>query len=75
MSERLGMADGRAFTVHASSQLFNDYMMDANGIAVQDNYSFRKLLQQKGPELLAPLKRQGNCINTDKPLLNLNGIY
>ena len=75
MSERLGMADGRCFTIHTSAQLFNDYIMDQNGVPVQDNYSFRKMLQQKGPEILKPLERQGPCINCDKPLLNVSGTY
>ena len=49
MSQRLGMADGRCFTVNTSNQLLNNYLMKTNGISFEDNYSFRKMLQQKGP--------------------------
>ena len=69
------MADGRCFTIHTSAQLFNDYIMDQNGVPVQDNYRFRKMLQQKGPEILKPLERKGPCINCDEPLLNVSGTY
>ena len=48
MSQRLGMADGRCFTVNTSNQLLNNYLMKTNGISFEDNYSFRKMLQQKG---------------------------
>lgn len=75
MSERLGMADGRCFTISTASTLLNDYVMEQNGIIVQDNYSYRKLLQSKGPEILAPFKREGDCINCDKPYLNVSGTY
>ena len=56
MSQRLGMADGRCFTVNSSNQLLNNYLMKQNGITFEDNYSFRKILQQKGPELLKPVQ-------------------
>ncbi len=49
----MGMADGRCFTINTSSQLLNDYVMQQNKIAYEDNYAYRQLLQQKGPELLA----------------------
>ena len=77
MSQRLGMADGRCFTIGTSARLFNDYMMESNGIGAQDNYSFRQLLQQKGPALLdvAPIKREGPCITCNTPLLNVNKTY
>ena len=51
MSQRLGMADGRCFTVNSSSQLYNNYLMKKNGVSYEDNYSYRKLLQTKGPQL------------------------
>ena len=47
MSQRLGMADGRCFTVNTSNQLLNNYIMKQNGISFEDNYSFRKMLQEK----------------------------
>ena len=52
MSQRLGMADGRCFTVNSSAQLFNNYVMKQNSIPFEDNYSYRQLLQKQGPELL-----------------------
>jgi len=51
MSQRLGMADGRCHTINNSSMLYDNYLKTKHGIAPEDNYSFRKLLQQKGPEL------------------------
>lgn len=78
MSQRLGMADGRCFTINSSSQLFNNYLMNKNGITYEDNYSYRKLLQTKGPELLKPVQDiQGTakCSSCDKALLNTSDIY
>lgn len=69
------MADGRCFTINNSSMLYNDFLMSQNGIKYEDNYSFRKLLQEKGPEMLKvaedPEKPCGVCNAT----LNLSGIY
>lgn len=69
------MADGRCFTVNNSSRLYNDFLMTQNGITYEDNYSFRKLLQAKGPEALVvpedAEKPCGMCNST----LNLSGIY
>ena len=56
MSQRLGMADGRCFTVNSSAQLFNNYVMKQNGISFEDNYSYRKLLQSQGPQLLTKVQ-------------------
>ena len=78
MSQRLGMADGRCFTVNTSAQLFNNYVMKQNGIAFEDNYSYRQLLQKQGPELLSKVhEEQGkdNCKTCDKPLLKVPDIY
>ena len=78
MSQRLGMADGRCFTVNSSNQILNNYLMKQNGITFEDNYSFRKILQQKGPELLKPVQdlqctdKFGSC---DKALLKVPNIY
>jgi hypothetical protein len=46
------MADGRCFTISTSSQLLNDYVMNSNGVALADNYSYRKLLQKKGTQIV-----------------------
>jgi hypothetical protein len=78
MSQRLGMADGRCFTVNTSAQLFNNYVMKQNGISFEDNYSYRQLLQKQGPELMSKVQEEqgkGNCITCDKPLLKVSGIY
>lgn len=58
MSQRLGMADGRCFTINSSAQLTNNYIMKQNGIAFEDNYSYRQLLQKSGPELISKLVEQ-----------------
>jgi hypothetical protein len=52
MSTRLGMADGRCFTVSTASTLFNDYVMEKNKIPLVDNYRYRQLLQNKGPDAI-----------------------
>ena len=39
MSQRLGMADGRCFTINSAAQLTNAYIMNQNGIPKADNYS------------------------------------
>ena len=52
MSQRMGMADGRVFTIATSSGLLNDFIMEKNGIQYADNYSFRQALQKQGPALL-----------------------
>ena len=82
----MGMADGRCFTVSTSSQLFNDYVMQQNGISYADNYSYRQFLQQGGPDLMkriqdmqdvGQIKRQSNnlCNTCDMPLLNVSKTY
>ena len=75
MSQRMGMADGRCFTINTASSLLNDYVMTQNKIAYEDNYSFRKLLQQKGPELLANDTKITGCNVCNKPLLQVPNIY
>ena len=82
MSQRLGMADGRAFTIYTSNQLFNDKIMADNGIAYPLNYQYRQLIAKMGPELLKPvteLQRVGpvpansitRCFSADVPLLKV----
>lgn len=78
MSQRLGMADGRCFTIHSSAQLVNNYIMKQNGIALEDNYQYRQLLQKSGPELLNKINEtQGTapCQTCNRPLLNVADIY
>ena len=82
MSQRLGMADGRAFTIYSSNQLLNDKIMSNNGIAYPLNYRYRQLIAKMGPELLNPitnLQRVGpvpansitRCFSADVPLLSV----
>ena len=75
MSQRLGMADGRCFTINNSSMLYNDFLMTQNGIKYEDNYSFRKLLQEKGPEMLKPPMDDADLCGMCNTTLDLSGIY
>lgn len=75
MSQRLGMADGRCFTVNNSSMLYNDYLMTQNGIKFEDNYSFRKLLQSKGPEMLKKMEDHESPCGMCDSTLNLSKVY
>ena len=45
MSTRLGMGDGRCLTSYDSAKLANDFIMMKNGIAYEDNFKYRRLLQ------------------------------
>jgi hypothetical protein len=72
------MADGRCFTMNSSAQLFNNYVMKQNGISFEDNYSYRKLLQSQGPQLLSKIQEvQGkqDCNNCNVPLLKMPDVY
>jgi len=81
MSQRLGMADGRCFTINTASRLLNNYIMTNNGVDYVDNYKYRQLLQSKGPELIDMVTNEqtvaadGQCQRCDKPLLKVAGIY
>jgi len=50
MSTRLGMGADRCFNVYESSRIYNDVVMQKQGIAYEDNLSFRRYLQEKGPD-------------------------
>jgi len=57
MSQRYGMAGGRCITEFTSSRIMNDQFMAENKIAFQDNYKYRTLLQEKGPDAFSlPIK-------------------
>lgn len=82
MSQRLGMADGRAFTIHTSNALLNDHIMKANGIAYPLNYQYRQLISKMGPSILSPILAQQRvgpvptnsitrCFSADVPLLSV----
>jgi len=76
MSQRLGMADGRCFTIHSASQLTNSYLMKQNNIDKTDNYSYRQLLQKQGPELLNKIQEQSRdrCDPCDR-YTDMSNIY
>ena len=76
------MADGRAFTIYTSNQLFNDKIMADNGIAYPLNYQYRQLIAKMGPALLQPITDQQRvgpvpansitrCFSADVPLLKV----
>lgn len=80
MSQRFGMADGRCFTIGTASGLLNDFIMEQNGIRYEDNYSYRKLLQDKGPDALSVVTGQqgilrGQCSGCDTALLKVPNTY
>ena len=75
MSQRLGMADGRCFSMNSSNQLYNNYLMKTNGISYEDNYSFRKLLQEKGPEMVKGPEDHAQPCGVCHSTLNLSGVY
>jgi len=52
MSTRLGMADGRCFTISTADSLFNNYVMEQNKIPFVDNYTYRQFLQKQGPDAI-----------------------
>ena len=76
MSQRIGMADGRCYTVNTASKLYNDYLMSQNKIYYEDNYSFRKLLQTAGPAIFKNnIQEVSNCNKCMKPLLAVPNIF
>jgi hypothetical protein len=61
MSQRMGMADGRCITEFASNRIMTDALMAEKKIAVFDNYTFRQVAQEKGPEGFALPLRNAAC--------------
>jgi hypothetical protein len=61
MSQRIGMADGRCLTLNQANRILMDKMQSAAAIPQEDNYSFRRMLQQNGPEGL-PLQADNKCL-------------
>jgi hypothetical protein len=61
MSTRLGMGDGRCITVFDSTRLYNDMLMKQQGIQYEDNLTYRRYLQEKGPEAFA-MPSNGACL-------------
>lgn len=81
MSQRLGMADGRCFTINTSSRLLNNYIMNSNGVDYVDNYKYRQLLQTSGPSLIDTVQNKqvvaedAACQRCDKPLIKVADIF
>lgn len=88
MSQRLGMADGRCFTINSANSLLNDFIMQKQGIKYEDNYAYRKYLQQKGPDALLEIQKMqksgppdqksnfvNQCQSCNTPLLKIPNIY
>lgn len=85
MSTRLGMADGRCFTISTAASLFNNYVMEKNGIPLVDNYAYRQLLQSQGPAVVNQivgskqnvkgLNGMPLCVECDTPLLKMPNVY
>jgi hypothetical protein len=75
----MGMADGRCFQIGTSNGLLNDYLMTQNGISYEDNYRYRQLLQQRGPEVLDQLMNKQQCDECNtvcyEPILKMPDIY
>ena len=79
MSQRLGMADGRCFTIHTAMNIVNDNVMKSNNIPLEDNYAYRQLLQKQGPSVVNKIENQqkngpvpanafNRCMSCDKAL-------
>ena len=85
MSQRLGMADGRCFTIHTNAQLLNDAIMTNMKIPLQNNYAYRKHIQKVGPEVIDSIhylqesepraKNSVSCLSCDMPLLKVTTPY
>jgi len=85
MSQRLGMSDGRCFTINTASGLLNDHIMQLNNIRFEDNYAYRNYLQKMGPSALKQIEAvQGKetgknfanqCMACNKPLLKVPHTY
>jgi len=68
------MADGRCFTIYPASRILNDYVMQQNEIAFQDNYTYRQLLMHNGLRVLDDLEAPetpGNPCQPCRTLLKL----
>jgi hypothetical protein len=61
MSTRLGMGDGRCITSYDSSKLMNDFIMMKHGIAYEDNFKYRRLLQNADVSALSLPAKNGAC--------------
>ena len=87
MSQRLGPADGRAFTIATSAKLLDNYIMSSHDISPVNNYQYRQLLQSQGSQVIHRIQNLqqvgqrpaqsavNQCYSADRPLLKVAGIY
>lgn len=85
MSQRLGMSDGRCFTLYTNQNLLNDAIMHGNGISLEDNYTYRMFLQQAGHEVMDSIMgvqlhehqtpNSVSCTPCNTPLLKVSTPY
>lgn len=69
MSSRMGMADGRCFTVQTSSRIFNEELAYSQGMDVRDNLKYRQFLQTESDACTGFVyKSAGDCL----PLFPIN---
>lgn len=61
MSQRIGMADGRCITSFDSNRILTDILMKDAKIGVYDNYAFRQMAQEKGPDAFNLPLRNAAC--------------
>jgi hypothetical protein len=61
MSQRMGMADGRCITSFDSNRVMTDTLMQSASINVYDNYKFRQMAQEKGPDAFSLPLRNAAC--------------
>jgi hypothetical protein len=55
------MGDGRCITSYDSSKLMNDFIMMKNGIAYEDNFKYRRFLQNADVEALSLPAKNAAC--------------
>lgn len=69
MSQRMGMADGRCITSFDSNRVMTDILMQKAKINVYDNYTFRQVAQEKGPEAFKLPLRNSACRTGEPQIL------
>jgi hypothetical protein len=68
------MADGRCLTDFNSSKLLHESLMQQKNINVEDNYKFRMMAQQDGPDgLNLPLRNAACSDGKVSVLVNQDG--
>ena len=60
MSQRLGMADGRCFTINYSNELLTEMIAKNAGLNILDSYKVRQFFQNKD-DIVEPYLQKGSC--------------